>query len=184
MSIQTPRPLADLLTRLPDNTAGLIEAEQVRDAVVSLAPSRGALEWTGAPMTTTFTAANIYRPMQASTVLDATVCTTCVSMPSAGELQWLKAFEQVLLANATLAVLPAGNNKQYTFTFAINGVAVPALSVSQFFGNLSGRPAGVFLSGLIRIQPNDRLSVVVRADTDTTALSTSGLTLSGVGFLP
>jgi hypothetical protein len=81
-------------------------------------------------------------------------------------------------------VLPAGNNKQYTFTFAINGVAVPALAVSQFFGNLSGRPAGVFLSGLVRIQPNDRLSVVVRADTGTTALSTSVLTLSGVGFLP
>jgi hypothetical protein len=183
MSTQAPRPLSELLTRTPDNTSGLITAENLRDAIVSLYPARGALEKIGAPVATTFTSPNTYVPLAATTALDDAVCTSCVEQSGNGQLRWLKPAEQVLLANATLAVLPSANNVGYTFSFAVNGTPVDVLAVPMAFGNLQGRPAGVFLSGLVRIQPNDVLSVVVRADGHTNSITTSVLTLSGVGFL-
>jgi hypothetical protein len=180
---QTPRVLSQLLALLPDNTSGLISAEDVRDQIVSLYPSRGALELTGTPVATTFATTGAYIPLAGTTVIDASVCSTCVDSPGNGQLRFLKAVDQVVLLNATLAVLPAGNNKQYSFTFAKNGVPIDNLHVTQFFGNLQGRPAGVFLSGLASMTGNDVFSVVVRADTDTTALTASILTVSGLGFI-
>lgn len=183
MSTQTPRSLSQLLTNTPNNTAGLITAENLRDIVVSLFPSRGQIELVSTPIATTFVAPNTYVPVAGTTAIDLTVCTGCVEMPGNGQIRYLKPIQQVLLLNATLAVLPAGNNVTYSFTFAINGVANESLHVTQSYGNLQGRPAGVFLSGLARVQPNDIVSVVVRADGHTTALTASILTLSGVGFL-
>ncbi len=179
----TPRPLSDLLALTADNTAGNISAQDLRDCLVSLYPSRGALELSGAPAVTTFAQTATYVPVAGTTALDTSVCTTCVTMPGNGQLRFTKPTPQIILANASLAVLPAGNNKQYSFTFAVNGTAYEPLHFSQFFGNLQGRPQGVFISGLLRLQPNDILSVVVRADTDTTSVTTSVLTLSGVGFI-
>jgi len=183
MSTQTARTLSQLLALLPDNTSGLISAQDVRDMLVSLSPSRGQIERTGTPIATTFGSANVYTPVLATTAIDAAVCTTCVEMPSNGQMRFVKPIPQIVLLNATLAVLPAANNLQYSFTFAVNGVANDLLHVTQGFGNLQGRPAGVFLSGLVRLQPSDIVSVVARADGHTTALTTSVLTLSGVGFL-
>jgi hypothetical protein len=183
MSTQTPRDLAALLAQLPNNTTGLISAEDVRDMLVSLYPSRGQIELTGTPLTTTFAAQGTYTPVLGATAIDAQVCTTCVEMPAAGQMRFVKPITQVVLLNATLGVLPAANNVQCSFTFAINGTPADQLHVTQGFGNLQGRPAGVFLSGLVRLQPGDIVSVVVRADGHTTALTTSVLTLSGVGFL-
>ena len=179
----TPRPLTDLLTLAQDNVTGAISAQDLRDMLVSLYPSRGALEHFGAPQTTTFTGTGAYKALACTTAIDPTICSSCVTMPANGQLRWSKATPQILLANASLAVLPGANNKQYSFTFAVNGQPIDALHYSAYFGNLGGRPAGVFLSGLIRIQPSDILSVVVRADTDTTSLATSILTLSGLGVI-
>jgi hypothetical protein len=183
MSTQTPQDLATLLGQLPDNTSGLITAQDVRDLLVSLYPSRGQIELTGTPVSTTFAAQNTYTPLLATTALDADVCSTCVEMPANGQMRFVKPITQVVLLNATLSVLPAANNVQYSFTFAVNGVPNDLLHVSQGFGVLQGRPFGVFLSGLVRLQPGDIVSVVARADGHTTALTTSVLTLSGVGFL-
>jgi hypothetical protein len=183
MSTQIPRPLSELLERTPDNTNGLITAENLRDIVVSLYPSRGALELVGAPVATTFASPNTFSPLAGTTAIDLTVCSSCVEQVGNGQLKFLKAAEQVLLVNATLSVLPSAINVGYTFTFAVNAVPVDMLEVPSVFGNLQGRPAGVFLSGLVRIQPNDVLSVVVRADGHTNSITTSVLTLSGVGFL-
>lgn len=179
----TPRSLAELLALAADNTSGNISAQDLRDCLVSLYPSRGALEMYGAPVTTTFTGTGAYKALATTTALDTSVCTTCVTMPANGELRWTKATPQVLLVNASLAVLPSANNKQYSFTFAKNGNPVDALHLTALFGNLQGRPAGVFLSGLVAIEANDIISVVVRADTDTTSIATSVLTLSGIGFI-
>jgi hypothetical protein len=183
MSTQTPRSLSELLALLPDNTSGLISAQDVRDLLVSLYPSRGQIELSGTPVATTFATQNTYTPVLGTTAIDADVCSTCVEMPSNGQIRFVKPITQVALLNATLGVLPAGNNLQYSFTFAINGVPNDLLHVSQGFGILQGRPAGVFVSGLVRLQPNDVVSVVVRADGHTTALTASILTLSGLGVL-
>jgi hypothetical protein len=180
----TPRTLSALLALLADNTSGNITAQVVRDLTVSLYPSRGQLELaSGGAVATTFASSGTYVPVAGTTALDTAVCTSCVSMPANGQLRWEKASTQVLNAQATLEVLPAGNNKRYTFTFAKNGVAIPGLAFTAFFGNLSGNPAGVFLSGLIPIAEDDIISVVVKNDTSTAAITASVLTLGGVGFM-
>ena len=179
---QTPRQLADLLVALADNTVGAITPEDIRDLLVSLYPSRGQLTLQ-TPVATTFSGSGVYTPLAGTTVIDTAVCSTCVSMPGNGILQVTKPQTQVILANATLEVLPAANNKRYTFTFAKNGTPVSSLAFTAFYGNLQGNPTGVFLSGLIPIVANDQISVVVRNDSDTTAITASVLTTSIVGML-
>jgi len=56
---ETPKVLSALLAQLPDNTTGLISPEDIRDAVVSLFPSRGQLDLT-ATAQTTFATTNTY----------------------------------------------------------------------------------------------------------------------------
>lgn len=181
---ETPKVLSALLAQLPDNTTGDISAEDIRDAVVSLYPSRGQLNIaSGGSAATTFNSAGTYVKVAGTTQLDTDVCSTCVSMPSNGVLKLLKNVAQVALVNATLEVLPAANNKRYTFTFAKNGIAVPNLAFTAYFANLSGNPAGVFLSGLLPMTYNDELSVVVKNDTDTTAITASVYTTSLIGFI-
>jgi hypothetical protein len=181
---QTPRTLAELLALLPDNTTGLIGAEDIRDLLVSLYPSRGEIGLTGAPVATTFANTTDFVKVAGATAIDPDVCSTCVTMPASATIQLTKPVAQVVLLNASLAVLPAANNKQYSFTFAKNGTPILALKVSQFFGpNLQGRPAGLFLSGLASASNGDTFSVVVRSDSDTTAITASTLTFSVLGFI-
>jgi hypothetical protein len=181
---QTPKILAALLAQLPDNTTGDISAEDIRDVVVSLYPSRGQLQLaSGGSAATTFASSGTYVKVAGTTELDTDVCSTCVTMPSNGVLELEKDVAQVVLVNATLEVLPAGNNKRYTFTFAKNGTAIPGLAFTAFYGNLSGNPAGVFLSGLVPMVGNDELSVVVKNDSDTTSITASVYTVSLVGFI-
>jgi hypothetical protein len=181
---QTPKILAALLAQLPDNTTGDISPEDIRDAVVSLYPSRGQLQLaSGGTIATTFVSSGFYTSLKGTTEVDADVCSSCVAMPVNGVLKLLKPVNQVVLVNATLEVLPAGNNKRYTFTFAKNGIAVPGLAFTAFFGNLSGNPAGVFLSGLVPMTGNDELSVVVKNDTDTTSITARVYTMSVLGFI-
>lgn len=181
---QTPKVLSALLAELPDNTTGDISPEDIRDCVVSLYPSRGQLELaSGGSAATTFVSSGTYVKVAGTTALDTSVCTSCVSQPSNGVLKLLKNVDQVVLVNATLEVLPASNNKRYTFTFAKNGTAIPGLAFTAYYGNLSGNPAGVFLSGLVSMTYNDELSVVVKNDSDTTSMTASVLTISLVGFI-
>lgn len=181
---ETPKTLAQLLAQLPDNTTGDISAEDIRDSVVSLYPSRGQLQLaSGGTTVTTFASSGTYTILKGTTELDTDVCSSCVSMPSNGILKLAKPVAQVVLVNATLEVLPSSNNREYTFTFAKNGIAIPTLAFTAFYGKLSGNPAGVFLSGLVPMTGNDELSVVVKNNDDTTSLAASVFTMSLVGFI-
>lgn len=179
---ETPKVLSALLAQLPDNTTGLISPEDIRDAVVSLYPSRGQIVHT-ANGTTTFASLGQYVPTVVTTALDTSVCSSCVSQPSNGVLKLLKNVNQVALVNATLEILPSGNNQKYSFTFAKNGTAVTELAYTAYYGNLGGNAVGVFLSGLLAMTYNDELSVVIKNDTSTTSLTISQFTLSLVGFI-
>lgn len=181
---ETSKIQSALLAQLPDNTTGDISPEDIRDCVVSLNPCRGQLEIaSGGSAATTFASSGTYVKVAGTTALDTTVDNATVSQPSNGVLKVLKNVSQVMLVNATLEVLPAANNKRYTFTFAKNGTAVPGLAYTVYYGNLSGNPAGVFLSGLLPMTYNDELSIVVKNDTDTTSITASVYTLSLIGFI-
>lgn len=179
---ETPKVLSALLAQLPDNTTGLISPEDIRDAVVSLYPSRGQLSLT-LPGITTFAGVNTYAPVVVTTALDTNVCSSCVSQPSNGVLKLLKNVDQVVLVNATLEILPASNNQRLAFTFAKNGTPVSNLTYTHYYGNLGGNPESVFISGLLPMTYNDELSVVVKNESSTASVTTSFYTTSLIGFI-
>lgn len=181
---QTPKSLAALLDALADNTTGQITPEDIRDMLVSLYPARGQIQLTsGGSVATSFATSGTYVKVAGVTELDATVSNGDVAMPANGAIQWKKAANQVLLVNATLEVLPAVNNQRYTFTFAKNGVAIPGLAFTAFYGNLSGNPVGVFLSGLVDVAQDDTITVVAKNDTGTASITAAVLTISGIGVM-
>ena len=178
---ETPKVLSALLAQLPDNTTGDISPEDIRDVVVSLFPSRGQLDLT-ASASTTFALTNTWYKLACSTTLDATLGQDGFLQYANNELQATKAVNQVLLCTATIEASAGGNNKTYSFTFAKNGTPITTTHSSQKFES-SGALYTIGLMSLIPTVQNDIISVYVRNDTDTTALTTANLTLSAVGFI-
>lgn len=181
---EAPKSLTQLLTALADNTTGNISPEDIRDMLVSLYPARGQI--THVPAATevlNFPSTATYYPITIATEYDAAVSTSGVVMSGNGALQWTRPADMVLLVNATLSILPASNNKRYTFTFAKNGTPQDSLSYSEYYGNLGGNPNSVFLAGLMTVSENDIITVIARCDTDTTNLTISHFALSGLGVM-
>lgn len=178
---ETPKTLAALLAQLPDNTSGDISAEDIRDVVVSLFPSRGQIDLTvGA--TTTFSGQNVWTKMAGTTVLDSSLGQDGFSMPGNNELRATKAVNQVLFCVANIEVSCASNNKTFGATFAKNGTAISTFHVSQKLAS-GGESYFFSFAGLIPTTTNDIISVYVRNETDSTSLVTQNLTLSAVGFI-
>jgi hypothetical protein len=178
---ETPKVLAALLAQLPDNTTGLISPEDIRDAVVSLFPSRGQLDLTASAQTT-FAATDTWYKLAGTTALDATLGQDGFSQASNNEIRATKAVNQVLLITANVELVCASNNKTFGITFAKNGVAITGIHVSAVLSD-SGKGYGFSITGLLPTSQNDTISVFVRNETDTTAVTATSLTLSAVGFI-
>ena len=178
---ETPKVLSALLAQLPDNTTGLISPEDIRDAVVSLFPSRGQLDLT-ASAATTFALTNTWYKLAGTTALDATLGQDGFSQAANNELRATKAVNQVLLVTANVELVCASNNKTFGLTFAKNGTAITGIHVSAVLSD-SGKGYGFSISTLIPTAANDIVSVYVRNETDTTAVTATSLTLSAVGFI-
>lgn len=178
---ETPKVLSALLAQLPDNTTGLISPEDIRDAVVSLFPSRGQIDLT-ASASTTFALTNTWYKLAGTTALDATLGQDGFSQAANNELRATKAVNQVLLVTANVELVCASNNKTFGLTFAKNGTAITGIHVSAILSN-SNKGYGFSISTLIPTEANDIVSVYVRNETDTTAVTATSLTLSAVGFI-
>lgn len=177
--MQSPRSLDELMVLLADNVTEQISPQDVRDAVVSLYPSRGQLTLT-APVATTFAAVNTYTPLLGTTARDTAVSGSDVIMPVNGCLQFQKAQAQVVLASAMLDVTPSGNNHVFSFAFAKNGTAIPT---TAFTTRLNNDPSGITLTALIPIVEGDELRVVVKNVTDTTSITATLYEFFGVGIM-
>ncbi len=178
---ETPKVLAALLAQLPDNSTGLISPEDIRDAVVSLFPSRGQLDLTASAQTT-FAATNTYYKLAGTTALDQALGQDGFSQASNNELRATKAVNQVILVTANLELVCASNNKTYGICFAKNGTAITTAHVSAILSD-SNEGYGFSLTTLIPTAANDTISVFIRNETDTTAVTAITLTLSAVGFI-
>lgn len=178
---ETPKVLSALLAQLPDNTTGLISPEDIRDVVVSLFPSRGQLDLT-ATAATTFALTDTWYKLAGTTALDATLGQDGFSQFADNELRATKAVNQVLLVTANVELVCASNNKTFGLTFAKNGTAITGIHVSAVLSD-SGKGYGFSISTLIPTAANDIISVYVRNETDTTAVTATSLTLSAVGFI-
>jgi hypothetical protein len=178
---ETPKVLSALLAQLPDNTTGLISPEDIRDAVVSLFPSRGQIDLTASAQTT-FSGQNVWTKLAGTTALDATLGQDGFAQSTNNGLQATKAVNQVLLVVGNVEATCASNNKVFGFTFAKNGTAISTFHVSQRF-DVGGSAYSVSFTALIPTVENDVISLYARNETDTTALTSSNLTLSAVGFI-
>lgn len=178
---ETPKVLSALLAQLPDNTTGLISPEDIRDAVVSLFPSRGQIDLT-ASAATTFSGANVWTKLAGTTALDATLGQDGFSMPGNNELKATKAVNQVLLCVANVEASCASNNKTFGMTFAKNGTPIGTFHVSQKM-DTGGASYFFSFSALIPVVQDDIISVYARNESDTAALTASNLTISAVGFI-
>ena len=178
---ETPKVLSALLAQLPDNTTGLISPEDIRDAVVSLFPSRGELDLTASAQTT-FAATNTWYKLAGTTAFDATLGQDGFSQYANNELQATKAVNQVLLVTANVELVCASNNKTFGLTFAKNGTPLTNVHISTVLAN-SNKGYGFSLTTLIPTAANDIISVYVRNETDTTAVTATSLSLSAVGFI-
>lgn len=178
---ETPKVLSALLAQLPDNTTGDISPEDIRDAVVSLFPSRGQLDLTAASPTT-FALTNTWYKLAGTTALDTTLGQDGFSQYANNELQATKAVAQVLLVTANIELVCGANNKTFGLTFAKNGTAITGIHVSAVLSS-SGDGYGFSITALLPVVQNDIISVYVRNETDTTSVTATSLTLSAVGFI-
>lgn len=178
---QTPKVLAALLAQLPDNTTGDISPEDIRDVVVSLFPSRGQLDLTASTQTT-FAATNTYYKLAGTTALDTSLGQDGFAQAANNELRATKAVNQVLLVNVNLELVCAVNNKTYGICIAKNGVAIPSAHVSAILSD-SNEGYGFSLTTLVPTAANDTISVFIRNETDTTAVTAVAMSLSAVGFI-
>ena len=178
---ETPKVLSALLAQLPDNITGLISPEDIRDAVVSLFPSRGQIDLT-ASAATTFAVTNTWYKLAGTTALDATLGQDGFSQAANNELRATKAVNQVLLVTANVELVCGSNNKSFGLTFAKNGTAITGIHVSAVLSD-SGKGYGFSITTLVPTAANDIISVYVRNETDTTSVTATSLTLSAVGFI-
>lgn len=178
---QNPKILATLLAQLPDNTTGDISAEDIRDVVVSLFPSRGQLDLTASALTT-FATTNTYVKLAGSTVLDTTLGQDGFTQFANNELQATKAVAQVLLVTANVELVCTANNKSFGITIAKNGTPLTNVHVSAILSD-SNEEYGYSVTALIPVVQNDKISVYVRNETDTTSVRATSLALHAVGFI-
>ena len=178
---ETPKVLSALLAQLPDNTTGLISPEDIRDAVVSLFPSRGQIDLT-ATAQTTFATTNTYVKLAGTTALDASLGQDGFSQASNNELRATKAVNQVLLVTANVELVCASNNKTFGITIAKNGTPLSNVHVSAILSD-SNEGYGFSVTALVPTVLNDTISIYIRNETDTTAVTAVALALSAVGFI-
>lgn len=178
---ETPKVLSALLAQLPDNTTGLISPEDIRDAVVSLFPSRGQIDLTSATQTT-FVATNTWYKLAGTTALETSLGQDGFSQPADNSLRATKNVNQVLLITANVELQCGSNNKQYGITLAKNDTPINGIHISALLAD-SNNSYGFSITGLIPSSVNDTISVYVRNETDTTAVTATNLTLSAVGFI-
>jgi hypothetical protein len=178
---ETPKVLSALLAQLPDNTTGDISPEDIRDVVVSLFPSRGQLDLT-TPASTTFALTNTWYKLAGTTALDTSLGQDGFSQASNNTIRATKAVNQVLLVTANVELECGSNNKQFGLTFAKNDTPISGIHISAILSS-SNKGYGFSITGLIATAANDTISVYVRNETDTTAVTATSLTLSAVGFI-
>lgn len=177
----TPRTIAALLALAPDNTQGLISPQDLRDMLVSLYPSRGALNLT-ASAATTISSANVWYKVAGTTALDLTLSVDHVDMPSNATLRTTKAVAQDVLATATVAVQTTENNNDISLTLAKNGTAINRIAISASIPKTTA-PYSFVVSAIIPMAQNDTLEVQVKNLTGAHNITVVTLDFNLIGFI-
>jgi hypothetical protein len=164
---ETQRTVADLITRLADNTSGAISPEDVRDIVASLRPSFGQI-YVSAAAAAAVTISNTTGYFEATApawTLSASAHNVDESDGN-GRLTYTGATTLRALVTCTVSMTCAGSNDVLHFRIGKNGVSAEASEVQRKIG--TGADVGAAaLTFATDLTTGDHISLFVRNSTAT-----------------
>jgi len=165
--VQTQRSVTALYAVLPDNTAGDISPEDVRDIVETLRNGHGELS-TDTPAETSIAVAGTYVKAAGTTTLSP--FNHNWTMPQDNRLTYGGTADRVVHLALSVSFTSAGNNKNIRMRIAKNGVTVASSEVQRFVA--TGADVGsTALHHFDNVTPTDFFELWVTNMTDTVNLT-------------
>lgn len=163
----TQRTLAQILALLADNTSGLISPQDIRDAVVTLAPSGGGIYLTS-PLETAISDTVTHFP-DLGTYSDGLLSADW-SHGTNGRLQHDGVVTRLAFVLAVWSITAAANNKVVEAALLQNGAVIPQSTVLRKINTGADVGAGACLA-MVSVAPGDYFQLAVRNTTDTANLT-------------
>ena len=177
---QTQRTLADLLTNLfqDGQPPKSISPQDVRDLIVSLTPSVGAIHFS-APAETIISAPNTKVLALGTTSLidDA----HGVDMPQNNRIRYTGPITRHFAVDCAIAAQTAGANKTIEYQLFKNGVPLPETLMRRAHAG-AGSDGVVALTTNVHMEPDDFIELLVSNESDSTNLTISNGTINLLGF--
>lgn len=177
---ETPRTIATLLTDLfrDGQDEGSINPQDMRDLIVSLIPSIGAIFFS-TPVETIIS-------MQGEKVLalGTTTLTTTphdIDMPQNNRIRYTGTVAKHFVIDAAISSISAGNNKNIEYQIFKNGSPLIETLMGRAHG--TGSAAGAIpLTTNVDMEPNDFLELFVSNESDDTNITIKNGTINMIGF--
>ena len=180
---QTKRTSADLIANILQDgqSAGAITAEDIRDLLVSLAPSHGAFS-INVPAATTIAVAGTYVKAAGTTSLDVDAEDFDDDSPTDNRLRYTGAPDRHVNVIATISTTSASSNQVLGFKLALNGVVIDD-SVSRRKQGTGSDIGSVTLSAHVDMSTNDYIELWVTNETSTGAVTVEEIHMMATGFI-
>lgn len=165
---ETQRSIATVLTNLPDNAAGLISPEDVRDAVETLRPDHGQM-YVSSASATSFSDSTSFVNAAGTYTLLAGVSTNW-DMNTNGQLRYVGTADRIVHVVISVSMISSSANQVVEFAIGKNGTAEASTTQSRKIS--TGADVGALsIAGLISVTLNDYITIMVK-DTSWTASET------------
>lgn len=169
---ETKRSLSTILANLPDNTTQLISPEDIRDAVITVAPDFGAM-YVVTPAATTITDTTTYFPADGTYAL---IGGSDWDMNVQGQLRYIGAASRFAAIFVATSFTTASNSQRIAIGVAKNGTFIAESEIDRKTGTGSDVGAAATFA-FSTVNPNDYFSLAVRNQT-----SASNVTFEHVKF--
>ncbi len=177
----TERSINDLLTTLfqDGQAAGAITPQDVRDMIVSIAPSYGGMHISSSAATTI---AAVDTPTKASGTTTISGTVRHISMPANNRLRNDGTATRMFLIEASFSMTTASNNIIVGIGIAKNGTYNANSEIRRKVGTGTDIGAGA-ISFHVSLAQNDYVEVFVTNRTDGTNITLDYLSVNVIGFL-
>lgn len=175
----TKRSKASILSLLADNASGAISAQDLRDAVVSLAPDYGEMHIT-TPAATTISDTTSFFDASGTYMLDSPALDW--DMNTNGQLRYIGVPDRVVDILGSFSIIGASNNQVLHFVLAKNGTPISAGEIKRKIGAGADVGAGM-VHGLTSVSTNDYLTLEVRNETSPTNVTFETLEVFARGMI-
>ncbi len=179
----TKRTSADLLANLfqDGQAASSINAQDLRDLIVSMVPSTGKFTL-GTPVATTIAVAGTYVKAAGSTSLDSGSVDFDDDSGTNNRLKYTGAPARHVVISVSMAITTASNNQVIGFKLAKNGTVIDSSISRRKIG--TGTDVGnIMLLAHADLVTGDYLEVFVTNETSASAITVENMHLIGTGLI-